>query len=129
MDKKASEVLEEFLQWALECQTDYDTCKGIIAEEEKKEQDFWHLLEFTGKCEDRSRIATIIHESRIRRRKYKNQMEVLEPLVQYLRREQTKLLLRGFKTVTNTVKTQELRMESEKEYNPKTSIYQSAISG
>ena len=56
MDRSPSEVLDEFLAWAEECQQDYNSAKSIIAEEELKEQDFWHLgsLKFKEELEKRS---------------------------------------------------------------------------
>ncbi len=124
MDRMPSEVIKDILDWVSECQTDYDTAKAIIAEEESKQQDFWHLLEFNDKCEDRSKISTVIHKSRLRRRRYKNEMELLEPLVTFLRKEQTKLLLKGFKTLIPTLERQEQRMrEPEKVYKPRSSVY------
>lgn len=124
MDRMPSEVLKEVLDWVNECQTEYDTAKAIIAEEESKQQDFWHLLEFNDRCEDRSKISTVIHKSRLRRRHYKNEMELLEPLITFLRREQTKLLLKGFKTLIPTLERQEQRIaEPKKEYRPRSSVY------
>lgn len=125
MDRSPSEVLDEFLAWVEECQQDYHSAKSIIAEEELKEQDFWHLLEFTAKCEERSKIATIIHESRLRRRHYKNEMEILEPLVMLLRKEPTKTVIKAFKTASQTLKMKEEHFASPaKEYKPRSYAYE-----
>lgn len=122
-DKKPSEVIQGFLDYLKSCQEEYETAKNQVWEEEAKHQDFWHLLEFDMDSKSRAKTATAIHESRIRRRKAKNQMELLENVVQFSRNERTKMFIQSAKTLIRQQMMEEERLENDKEYKPRTYVW------
>jgi len=119
-EKLPSEALQDFLTWMKACQDEYEASKAIVQEEESKHQDFWHALELEPKAEKRSRIATVIHNSRVRRREAKDKMQMLERVVLFARKEQTKLLFRELKKLIKEQAAEEARIYGEREYKPRT---------
>ena len=122
-EKKPSEVIEEFLDWAKSCSIEYEASKAIVAEEDAKWQDFLHALEFQGDAKERAKIATIIHRSREHRREAKDKMELLEKTVAFLRREQTKLFLKSLRVLAQDQKREEERLAGDRTYIPRTSVW------
>lgn len=122
-EEKPSEVIVNFLDWLKQCQTDYEASKAIVNEEDMKQQDFWHMLEFEEKSEARSKTATIIHKSRVRRREAKNQVELLEKVVQFSRNERSKQFFQTLKTLVRDQRIEEERLSGKRTYNPRTSVW------
>lgn len=122
-EKKPSEVIEDFIEWAKSCSAEYEASKAIVAEEDAKWQDFLHALEFQGDAKERAKIATIIHRSRERRREAKDRMELLEKPVAFLRREQTKLFLKSLRVLAQDQKREEERLAGDRTYIPRTSVW------
>ena len=120
MSENPSEVLSEFLATIKSYQEEYEAAKAIVQEEEAKQQDFWHALEFEQNNKQRSKIATTIHKSRVRRREAKDRMQMLEKVVQFARREQTKLLFREIKGLVKEQTAIEERLHSKREWKPRT---------
>ena len=123
MSELPSETLGKVLTWIKEWTDAYETCKAVIAEEDAKEQDFLHALEFQDNNKERSKIATVVHASRKRRREAKNQMEMLETVVQFFRREQTKLFIKSLKAMLVTQQKEEERLNSDRIYIPRTAAW------
>ena len=123
-DRKPSEIVTEFLEWAKGCSAEYESCKAIVAEEDAKWQDFLHALEFQGDNKERAKIATIIHRSREHRRAAKDKMELLEKVIVFLRREQTKMFLKSLKVLIQDQQREEERLAGDRIYVPRTSVWQ-----
>ena len=122
-DKKPSQVIQEFIDYLKNCQDAYEEAKSQVWEEESKHQDFWHLLEFDMDSKSRAKTATVIHESRLRRRKAKNQMELLENVVQFSRQERTKMFIQTARSMLRQQIAEEERLENQREYKPRTYIW------
>ena len=56
MSENPSEVLSEFLATLKSYQEEYEAAKATVQEEEAKQQDFWHALEFEQNNKQRSGI-------------------------------------------------------------------------
>lgn len=122
-EKKPSEVIQGFVDYLKKIQDDYETAKAQVSAEEAKQQDFWHLLEFDMDSKSRAKTATVIHESRLRRRKAKNQMELLENVVLFARSERTKMFVQTIKPMLRQQISEEERLERDREYKPRTYIW------
>ena len=122
-EKKPSEVIEDFIEWAKSCSAEYEASKAIVAEEDAKWQDFLHALEFQDDSKERAKIATIIHRSRERRREAKDKTELLEKTVVFLRLEHTKLFLKSLKALVQNQKREEERLAGDRTYIPRTSVW------
>ena len=122
-DRKPSEVIQEFLDYLKSLSEEYEDCKAVIAEEDAKKQDFLHALEFQMNNKERSKIATIIHLSRLRRRTAKDKTEMLENVVQFFRKEQSKLFIKTLKIMLANQQKEEERLEGERTYIPRTSVW------
>ena len=120
---KPSKVLADFVEYLKSCQDLYETSKSIVKEEDLKEQDFFHALEFEDKCEVRSRTSTMIHKSRKARRQAKNDMEMVEKIVTFCRKEQTKLFVKQLKQLSAEQKSEEERLNGERIYKPRSSVW------
>lgn len=122
-EKKPSEVLQEFVDWLKQCQDEYEGSKAIIREEEAKEVDFFHAIEFETKSKQRSKITTIFHNSLVRRRVAKDRMQILEKVVLFSRKENSKLFFRELKRIIKEQEAEEERIFGEREYKPRTDAF------
>ena len=81
---KTSEQIKSFLDFTRDCETRYKLALEAMETENKRTQDFLHAIEFEPHSEERSKIATKMRASRITRRKNKDTIEELEPLIEFL---------------------------------------------
>lgn len=123
-DKKPSEIIQDFIEQLKAWSDEYDACKAIVSEEDGKIQDFLHGLEFQDAAKERSKIATIIHISRERRRIAKDRMELLDRVVMFFRKEQTKLFMKTLKILIADQQREEVRKAGKRTYTPRTSVWQ-----
>lgn len=94
MDKKSSEYIVEFLNFATEAQAKYKFCSEEVNNQDKLTQDYLHSLELDGlKCDERSKLATKLMINRKDRRYYKDWVEELEPIVTFFAEPQNKKVL------------------------------------
>ena len=120
-EKYPSEIVGEFLEWLKKCQTIYDNATYIVNFEEEKEQDFLHALEFETSSKKRNKIATAMHESRVKRREAKERIARYGKLVKFIRLEQSKKFLGQLKGLVKEIKTEEdSLMKTGRTYHPRT---------
>mgnify|MGYP003291730709 CR=1 FL=1 len=83
MEEKVSLTIKEFLDAIAQYQVAYkEACDGIETAE-KETQDYLHQLEL-GSAKARCKTATKLSQTRKRRRKYKDIITVLQPLMDWL---------------------------------------------
>jgi len=81
---KVSENIKTFLDFIREAETRYTLALDEMHTEEKRTQDLLHAIEFEPHAEERSKIATKMRASRIKRRENKDIVEELEPLIDFM---------------------------------------------
>ena len=81
---KVSEDVKAFLDFIREVEPRYSLALEEMHKEEKRTQDFLHAIEFEPHAEERSKIATKMRASRIKRRECKDIVEELEPIIDFM---------------------------------------------
>lgn len=88
-----SETLKLFLDFVEESRTLYSKSLEEMKKEERRQQDYLHQIEFESNSKVRNKICTKLHRSRLERRRYKDMVEVCEPVVQFFQQAQNKRTL------------------------------------
>lgn len=111
--KKRSDSLADFLNFIDLSKNDYYYHFENVKQKDHEHQDHIHLLEL-GKLghHEKARLATKIEQSRIERRKSKDAVEVLEPLVTYLEDEANKKAMNRLRQVLGDMRKREERQEN-----------------
>ena len=117
--RNGSEVVEAFLDWLKWAEELQKASWEIVLEEDAKNQDFFHEMEFEQKCEKRSLIATRLHESRVRRRKAKDTSKKLKPVSDYIKEATARSHIKHLKKMAGDMKAAEDFVNSEREYKPR----------
>lgn len=108
MDKKPSEYISEFLNFISWARSHYQFCSDEVNSQDKLTQDYLHSLELDGlNCGERSKLATKLAINRRDRRYYKDRVEELEPIIQFLADQQNKKALDLLTQVLGQVRKQE----------------------
>lgn len=119
MGKKPSEYISEFLNFVAEAQSQYRFCSEEVNNQDKLTQDYLHSLELDGlKRDERSKVATKLAINRKDRRYYKDQVEELEPIVQFFEEPQNKKMLNKMREVLGVVRKSEA-YHKDRKYVPK----------
>lgn len=90
----SSEILKQFLDFIDEAKSCYDYNLEAMKNEDKATQDYLHMLELDElNCSQRSKIATKLMHNRQQRREYKDAVEELEPVIEFLNDAQNKKVI------------------------------------
>ena len=114
-----SEVVGAFLDWLKWAEELQKTSWDIVLQEDAKNQDFMHEMEFETRCEKRSLIATRLHDSRVRRRKAKDTSKKLKPVVDYIREATARSHIKHLKKMAGDLKAAEDFVNGERTYKPR----------
>lgn len=110
---KFSETIGDFCNAVVEAQKDYEWNYEQVNRMDKLTQDYLHKLELEGlDYKERAKVATQLAKCRQERRKCKDTVEVLEPLVQFMDSEKGKALLNLIREVLGKTRKVEKSMES-----------------
>ena len=91
MKPKISEEISKFLKFIAEAQKLYEIFNNNVSEEEKLTQDLLHSLELDNlKRDERSKLATKLAKNRRDRRYYKDGVEELQPIIDFMSRTENK---------------------------------------
>lgn len=71
----------------------FEFCKEQVEREQQITQDLLHAIEFSENYKERCKYSTQLHYNRKRRRVYKTAVEVLEPLIEFIDKEDNKKCL------------------------------------
>ena len=83
MQKQTTSLnIKAFLDMVVECQKAYDCAYKMVGLKDKEAQDFLHQLEL-GSYDQRGKTATRLANSRRERRRYKDIVTVLQPLIDW----------------------------------------------
>ena len=119
MNQKLSEQLSDFLTLLTQAQKDYSQSQEEIIRLDQLTQDYLHMLELqTTGYHDKARIAETLRKCRMERRKHKDTVSVLEPLVNHLGSERGKTMISQLQQVLGAVRKAE-KTASGRRYTPR----------
>lgn len=87
-DKQLSEHIRDFNKLLLTIEREYNAYYKEVGDCEKSTQDLLHQIEL-GEFKDRSKAATRLHQVRIQRRKAKDKMAIVQPLKDWMDKNQS----------------------------------------
>ena len=93
-EKEASEVLSDFLKFVRRCEDDYQAAREAVGVEDKRLQDLLHEMEFADGENAKRRAATKLQQSRRERRRQKDEVQRLEPIMRYTEYHAGKAVIR-----------------------------------
>ena len=112
-----SQYIELFLDFLRNAEAEYVFNKDGEAEQDALTQDILHCLELESLgYHDRARLAAMLSESRKVRRKYKDAMEELTPVIQFI--DQNKKIINTMEQLLGAVRKQE-KYHENRSYHPK----------
>lgn len=80
-----SQCIKNFLEFVQNVKSDYDYNVEAMRKEDRITQDYLHMLELEDlSYHERSKVATKLVENRKARRDYKDMVEELEPIIEFL---------------------------------------------
>lgn len=119
MIDRPAEKLTSFLNFITDAQSHYKFCLEEMKKQEQLTQDYLHSLELDNlKCNERSKVATKLATNRKDRRYYKDRVEELEPIINFLSESQNKKTFDKLQQVLGQVRKQE-SYHKDRTYTPK----------
>lgn len=115
---KTSEEVKRFLDFMKECGTRYNLAHDAMRTEEKREQDFIHAIEFENHVENRSKTCTRLRACLIERRRNKDIVEELEPIVEFMNNPQNKRCIDQLTQLLGKIRKVE-RYHENRSYHPR----------
>lgn len=107
-----SVVIKQLIEAFEDARREYDRCYNRVNDIDYLTQDYLHKLELEDlDYASRAKVATAISKSRKERRKCKDRVEVLQPLMDYLTSEKGKTMLNLLKEVLGKTRKAEERHE------------------
>ena len=118
-EPKPSDVIRAFLDYMANCQKEYQAACTEMFAEDKKVQNFLHAIEFEKNCKERSKITTLWHISRNKRRAAKDKSLELERVAKFYSDKANKPFIDKLRSMVKDQKKEEEWLESERFYNPR----------
>ena len=116
-ERKISEVIADFVKFLNNAQFSYTYMLEKMGEQDKITQDILHQLELEDlKYNERAKLATHLAAARKHRRIFKDSVEELELIAEFL--EENKKLLNNFSALVGAVRKQE-KYHSNRQYYPR----------
>ena len=116
MEKKPSEQLEDFLEFAKVCQEMYQISFSYVGDEDKRLQDLLHTLEFTDNKYDLHNEALKLWNSRRVRREHKDTAKMYETFAQYFQSQSGQKFLNELRQLLGKQRKAEQYLEGHREY-------------
>lgn len=118
-----SKLVEYFLDYMRECQQQYKINNSIFQESDKETQDILHKIELEKlSYHEYARLCVELAKIRQERRKAKDTVMILEPIINYL--EQNKSMVDSLSQLLGKVRKEEKRIEN-RFYLPKSEKFKS----
>ena len=118
-NKLYSEQMSEFIKMIRDIEPRYNLAKEEQLKEKKRTQDYLHAIEFSQNAKDRNRIATKLKACREERRRNKDIVEELEPIVEWLNLKGTKDTMNHLTQALGKVRKAESYHNGNKVYHPR----------
>lgn len=115
--QKPSEVISDFLNYIDDVRTEYKAAYDIVGEENRKDQDYKHDIEFAPNKAERNKVATQYQRSRKRRRVNKDKVAELDELIKFLDELNTRNVINKMKQLLGRQRKVEEFLASDRHYN------------
>ena len=115
--KLPSEVLSNFLAYVDQLQKDYHSASDAVGLEDKKVQDYIHMIEFAQNKGERNRTATALQHSRKYRREEKDKTILYGEIVKFFEDAANKRFLNNMKQLLGRQRKQEDYLHSNRTYH------------
>lgn len=113
-----SDEIKAFLDFINESKKLYAYAVDRVTEEEKRQMDLIHAIEFENSCKERSKLSTKLHGCRLDRRRYKDILEEREEIVKFFQDPQHKKTLDQLTQLLGKVRKVE-KYHSNRTYYPR----------
>ncbi len=108
--------MQQFLDFVKTCQEDYQIAYSSVGDEDKRLQDLLHALEFSQDKYSMHREALKLWDSRNRRRRSKDTVQLCENIVQYFQSPAGKQTLKDLQQLLGRQRKTEQYLEGHREY-------------
>lgn len=115
---KTSEQIKAFTDFLKQAEMDYKSAYAAVNVEDKRGQDILHAIEFEGSYKERCRLATKLKESRVERRKNKDTVEELQPVMDFVQDPRHKKTLDQLSQLLGAVRREE-NYHRNRSYRPR----------
>ncbi len=116
---KRSEQIKEFIDFVEECRELNEIARKGISEEEKRQQDLLHAIEFETSSRKRGPLDTKLHRCRKERRKYKDIFEETDEIVKFFGEKQNQKCLNDMRQLLGRLRKVE-NYHEKRTYIPRT---------
>ena len=116
MEKKPSEYITELLDFLESSEREYESAFAEVGEEDCKVQTFLHDMEFAGNKAERNRVATKLQQSRRKRRKAKDKVQLYENVHKFYTDKQNAQLLKALRRLLTEQNTVEKYLFGKREF-------------
>lgn len=113
---KPSEVIEEFLHFFENANSEHIECNQAVEQCNKKNIDYLHDMEFAKDKGERNRIATKIHNNQVKRRIAKDRVLELEKSAAFFTDKNNKSFFGQLRRLLKEQKDREAYLEKDREY-------------
>lgn len=119
-DRKFSLSIKSFCDTVEQSLKDYKYNSDKVKEMDSLTQDYLHMMEFGNlNYKERAKVATKLQQVRRERRMYKDSLEILQPLVDFMEQDKNKNLINLLRNVQGLVNKEENRLMNARDYYPK----------
>lgn len=118
-EKDVSQALEEFLGYIEECRQRYKEANEAMNLEDKRLQDVLHEMEFSRDENEERRVGRKIKRSRRARRRNKDEVARLRPIVSFFAIPANKEMLNKMRKLIQEQRREEENLRRERVYKPR----------
>lgn len=114
-----SEVLQGFLDYIDQIKAEYQSAREAVGKEDKRLQDLLHELEFAEDKAARNKVTTKFQRSRRERRRYKDEVQRLELLIDFFDSQNHKTTINKMRNLLGAQRKREEYLNGERHYKPR----------
>lgn len=115
---KTSEKIKAFTDFLKQADSEYNMAFAAMSMEDKRAQDLLHSIEFETSYKERCKLATKLKECRRTRRKNKDIVEELQPVVDFIQDSRHKKTLDQLSQLLGAVRREE-NYHRNRSYKPR----------
>ena len=124
--RNQSEVIAAFIRLVEKTPKVYEAARTAVNTEDKLTSDLLHEIELQGtNCNIRSKTATRLRENRLDRRYYKDIVEELEPLYEFLQDKENRKVIKKLEAVLGKMRKEEA-YHADRTYHPRVNRMETA---
>ena len=117
--RNQSEVIAAFIRLVEKAPKVYEAARTAVNTEDKLTSDLLHEIELQGtNCNIRSKTATRLRENRLDRRYYKDIVEELEPLYDFMQDKENRKVIKKLEAVLGKMRKEEA-YHADRTYHPR----------